>query len=139
MCDQNKLLLALQAIKTHQADDDKAGISRKSRCLEYVRAALSQPNILLRLPRPVLPGGQVDTAMDCFRALAADPSVWGWKQVHSPLPSPCLVFFFGCGNLPDGRQAGHIAIYDGTDIRSNEDYPLSAWWAKRLAGAFVPA
>jgi hypothetical protein len=130
---QDKFTLAIQEIKQHQEADDAAGISRTHRCLEYVRKALAA--VGLRLPSPTAE----NTAYADFEVLVKDPAAYGWKQVHSPLPKRCLVYFKDCGVLPGGKVAGHIAVYDGSYTRSNDDYPFSQWWADRLVGAFVPA
>ena len=85
-----------------------------------------------------------NTALDCFHALSENPAKWGWEPVHhdvnGKLPDYCLIFFKNCGKLPDGRTAGHIAVYSaaGNKHISNADYPMSAYWKSRIVGAFAP-
>ena len=130
------MLQACEDVMAWQRAEKKANRSRRARCLECVRAALGKQG--LTLPRRPWPD---NTAIGCFEFLVQNPEKWGWKQIHSPLTVPCLVFFKNCGRLPDRRVAGHVAIYDPRTGRlySNNNANWSQYWADHIVGAFVPA
>jgi hypothetical protein len=106
---------------------------RKGWCLRYTRKAIQSID-----PDLLLPHGS--TAWESFNALRANPSQWGWIQVHHPLPRYVLAFWGACGYLKDGRMAGHVGILDTQTnvIYSATEAKHSRWWAARLKGAFVP-
>ena len=108
-----------------------------ARCLEAVRLALSQAG--MKLPPPM--AAPRNTAIANYNELAKDPGKYGFKRIRTPLETPCLVFFKGCGWVGTGanrRQAGHIAIFDGKKIIANNNYVWKQYWADRIVGAFVP-
>jgi len=109
-------------------------------CLGDIRQVLSKFG--LRLPPP-MPRPH-NTAIANFEELVQDPQKYGWKAVHhvdGKLPVPyALVYFKKCGDLGDGRQAGHIAILDVEKMKhyANADHAMTRYWGERLIGAFVP-
>ncbi|MEI6915878.1 MAG: hypothetical protein WCL39_12150 [Armatimonadota bacterium] len=112
----------------------------QSRCLEAVRWALARNG--LRVPGP-FPRPR-NTAIECYRALSENPETYGWKRWthadHAGEALPlCLAFFKDCGKLPDGRIAGHIAIYDPATQKhsANTLYTWNTSWSAKLVGAFV--
>lgn len=110
------------------------------RCLEAVRYSLAGG---LALPEPQPRPN--NTALYNMDMLARCPEAYKWKQWrHADHPGEdlpmCLLYFKKCGFLPDGRVAGHIAIYNPETgwHCSNTNYRLSEWWKTRIVGAFVP-
>ena len=109
----------------------------KGWCLRACRSALRKAG--MRLPADGL-------AINCGRKLAADPAKWGWRLVGRsgrllPTDQPSLVFFDRCGELDDGRTAGHIALFKPSTNRliGNERYDMTAFWLSRIVYIFLPA
>ena len=130
----------LQRVKNNLIAWQQAHADKQHKCLLATRAACEKEGLHLPYNDP-----PKNTAFECFLDLKADPGKWHWVQWHrsqmtDPLPAFCLVFFGDCGKLDDGRVAGHIAIYEqATNTHySNQNYPMTAFWAARLLGAFVP-
>lgn len=130
---QAKLALAYEQAKVWQRQN--AG-HRSGRCLEAARWALAK--VGLRLP-PGLAKPK-NTAIWNFRVLDSNPGRYGWRRVTKPLPRYVIVYFVNCGNLKDGRIAGHFAIWDTVrDIhRANFSASMTDWWADRVRAPFVP-
>lgn len=130
---QEKLAAAIQWLQSHYR---KVPVSdRMGLCLQTVRQALQSQG--LSLPWNAKPR---NLAIEAFKDLKANPGKWGWRQVSHPLPRYTIVFFGGCGELPDGRMAGHVAIYDQKARKLYADTVLSMTksWGDKLKGAFVP-
>lgn len=130
-----KLDKAIANLLAWQKAEKSAGRSTDKRCLEAIRRALFKEALLLPL-------SGVDyaskLAIDNFKALAANPGKWGWRVVHHPLPTVCLVYYKRCGKLKNGTIAGHIGILKGGVIYANKQYNDSKWWGARIVGAFAP-
>jgi hypothetical protein len=137
----DKLEQVIGELKTWQVDN----ADHTHRCLEAVRWATGQAGLRLPMSNVDYAG---DLAIECGQCLVKDPGEWGWKLIYShnaePKQSqptvPCLAFFDNCGALPDGREAGHVAILDPAVklTYANQDYPWDTWWEQRLAFAFIP-
>ncbi len=129
---------AIGHLRKWQARERKAGRTLDHRCLEAVRYVLSIEGLALPIGDGVDYKGRL--AISNFRALRANPTKWGWEQIHSPLFGVCLVYFGNCGKLSDGRIAGHIAILDvvGKKHYSNNNYFMNKNWAGKIVGAFRP-
>jgi len=111
-------------------------------CLQVVTAGLKVAG--LSIPRS-WKDFNGNLAINCGKRLVKDPGKWGWvfrgtSMRSLPTDRPSLVFFRDCGRLPDGRIAGHIAIYKPTTNRhiANDSYDMSQWWLERIAYVFVP-
>ena len=132
-----KLADAIDNLLVWQKAEKKAGRSTAKRCLEAVRRALLKEG--LKLPQSNIDYPSA-LAIGCGSVLLRNPDKWGWKQVHTPLPELCLLFFKNCGKLADGRIAGHVAILDTRKHihYANTNWHLSQWWADRIIAAFVP-
>jgi hypothetical protein len=112
---------------------------RAKRCLEAIRWSCEKAGLRLPPPRPK----PHNTALGCYELLVAHPEQWGWKAIHhkpdGTLQTPCLLFLKRCGQLPDGRWAGHICILSNNVLRANVDYQYNSWWKSRVVAAFIPA
>lgn len=111
-------------------------------CLKAVRYGFKTTSLRLPLSWINFPG---NLAISCGRRLARDPARWGWKLLGSsgknlPTDQPSLVFFDACGELPDGRLAGHVGIYKPTTRRiiANYNQNLTPYWRDRIAYVFAP-
>jgi len=115
--------------------------NRPKTCLGDTRWALGKEG--LRLPWRPWP---FNTALGCLKALKRNPAKYGWRQVGPSVGLPfaeydaILVFFDRCGELKDGRIAGHVGILDvdTNTLFSNRDDRLNSWWLERIAAAYVP-
>lgn len=125
----NRLQKVLARLKAHHG--------KANACLGDVRKALAQEG--LKLPWRPYPW---NTALANFQVLVKNPQKYGWKQVHGSLDTlgVVLVYFKRVGELPDGRVAGHISIYDPVTktLYANRPYKMTDSWLKNLIGAFVP-
>lgn len=133
----NTLLRVIEELKGWQARNKG---QTKGRCLEAVRYACLKEH--LTLPPPM--ARPRNTALCNFEEISKNPERWGWRRwSHKDFPGlampPALVYFKGCGILPDGRVAGHIALYNPAENThtSNATYVMSRYWVQRLIGAFV--
>jgi hypothetical protein len=137
MSSVDKLKATIDSMNAFAKAETRAGRSMTSRCLETVRHGLGKQG--LKLPQSRV-DYKTSYAVDCGKALLANPGRWGWEQVHSPLTGLCLCFFKQCGRLKNGKDAGHVAIYDPATktLYANKPYTWSQYWANRIIGAFVP-